>query len=319
MHKIIGVEGPPSGKEHILESNCLIGRDPACQIYISDLTTSRTHARIFITDQGCVLQDLGSINGTYINNSQIKKHILSDGDEIRIGSYVYRYQDYRPKKNKWVNMVTVINDRNKIFEDLSEEDTEPKVQSESLENIQDLQADLQSAKRRLNAYQTLINATSATLDTDTLFHKILDSLFNVFSEADRGFIMLLDQNDQLIAKAIRKRQGTGFEGELIISQTVVTRVLSESKSILSTTKSDIHLVPVSKMCAPLLSSGKPIGILHIEGRKGGRLEVRSKETGEKLAKIVLSAAPVYDGMAAAGTRLYVSLSNGQLACFSRKP
>jgi outer membrane protein assembly factor BamB len=56
-----------------------------------------------------------------------------------------------------------------------------------------------------------------------------------------------------------------------------------------------------------------------EGRKGGRLEVRSKETGEKLAKIVLSAAPVYDGMAAAGTRLYVSLSNGQLVCFSDKP
>ena len=56
-----------------------------------------------------------------------------------------------------------------------------------------------------------------------------------------------------------------------------------------------------------------------EGRKGGRLEVRSKETGEKLAEIVLPAAPVFDGMAAAGTRLYVSLSNGQLACFSRRP
>ena len=56
-----------------------------------------------------------------------------------------------------------------------------------------------------------------------------------------------------------------------------------------------------------------------EGRKGGRLEVRSKKTGEKLAEIVLTAAPVYDGMAAAGTRLYVSLSNGQLVCFSGKP
>jgi len=56
-----------------------------------------------------------------------------------------------------------------------------------------------------------------------------------------------------------------------------------------------------------------------EGRKGGRLQVRSKETGKKLAESVLPAAPVYDGMAAAGTRLYVSLSNGQLACFSGRP
>ncbi len=56
-----------------------------------------------------------------------------------------------------------------------------------------------------------------------------------------------------------------------------------------------------------------------EGRKGGRLQVRSKETGEKLAEIALPAAPVYDGMAAAETRLYVSLSNGQLACFSGRP
>ena len=56
-----------------------------------------------------------------------------------------------------------------------------------------------------------------------------------------------------------------------------------------------------------------------EGRNGGRLQVRSKKAGEKLAEIALSAAPVYDGMAAAGTRLYVSLCNGQLVCFSGKP
>ena len=56
-----------------------------------------------------------------------------------------------------------------------------------------------------------------------------------------------------------------------------------------------------------------------EGRKGGLLQVRSKETGKKLAEFVLPAAPVYDGIAAAENRLFVSLSNGHLACFSGTP
>jgi hypothetical protein len=52
-----------------------------------------------------------------------------------------------------------------------------------------------------------------------------------------------------------------------------------------------------------------------ENRRGGRLMILSKSDGRKLADYPLDSAPVYDGMAAADGRLYVSLKNGSLICF----
>ena len=52
-----------------------------------------------------------------------------------------------------------------------------------------------------------------------------------------------------------------------------------------------------------------------ENRKGGILQVRSKTDGRKLHEAELGSAPVYDGMAAAAGRLFVSLKDGSLVCF----
>ena len=49
-----------------------------------------------------------------------------------------------------------------------------------------------------------------------------------------------------------------------------------------------------------------------QGTKGGRLSVRSASNGEKLGELTLDSPPVWDGMAAAYERLYISLENGNL-------
>jgi len=54
-----------------------------------------------------------------------------------------------------------------------------------------------------------------------------------------------------------------------------------------------------------------------DGRKGGRLAVFSKDGGQPLAQYTLAAIPVYDGMAAAAGRLYISLEDGRLVCYGR--
>jgi hypothetical protein len=53
----------------------------------------------------------------------------------------------------------------------------------------------------------------------------------------------------------------------------------------------------------------------LEGRKGSLLQVFSKDDGEKLSEHRLSSVPVYDGMAAASDKLYVSLEDGSLVCY----
>jgi outer membrane protein assembly factor BamB len=54
----------------------------------------------------------------------------------------------------------------------------------------------------------------------------------------------------------------------------------------------------------------------VEGRRGGVLQARSVADGSMLAEYRLDAPPVYDGMAVAGGRVYVSTKDGNLVCFA---
>jgi hypothetical protein len=56
-----------------------------------------------------------------------------------------------------------------------------------------------------------------------------------------------------------------------------------------------------------------------EGRKGGLLWAVSGGDGSKLAECLLESPPVFDGMIAAGRRLYISSEDGALACYSGGP
>lgn len=79
----------------ILKGSMLIGRDPECTIHIDSLAISPQHARIDTRDQTSVLVDLDSENGTYIGQDKIDKHLLQDGDVIRIGKHTlaYKYEE----------------------------------------------------------------------------------------------------------------------------------------------------------------------------------------------------------------------------------
>jgi hypothetical protein len=65
-----------------------------------------------------------------------------------------------------------------------------------------------------------------------------------------------------------------------------------------------------------LGTDDPIGAL--EGKRGGRMIVVAKSDGKKLAEYDLESPPVWDGMAAAGGRLYVATVDGGLLCFCRE-
>jgi pSer/pThr/pTyr-binding forkhead associated (FHA) protein len=68
-----------------------VGRRPDCDVFLDDVTVSRDHALIVRRHGELHLDDLGSLNGTYVNKRRIESHKLVDGDELQVGKYKLTY------------------------------------------------------------------------------------------------------------------------------------------------------------------------------------------------------------------------------------
>ena len=68
-----------------------IGRSPDADVFLDDVTVSRNHALLVRRRDGLYLDDLGSLNGSYVNRHRIESHKLAAGDELQIGKYKLTY------------------------------------------------------------------------------------------------------------------------------------------------------------------------------------------------------------------------------------
>jgi hypothetical protein len=64
-----------------------IGRSPDCEIFLDDVTVSRNHAVLVEQDGKFLIEDQGSLNGTFVNRRRIDNQELENGDELQIGKY----------------------------------------------------------------------------------------------------------------------------------------------------------------------------------------------------------------------------------------
>ena len=97
--KLIVQRGPNAGQVFTLnELFQTIGRAAGCDIHIPDQTLSRQHARIRVTANGCVVEDLASTNGTYVNGQRITgPTLLRSGDTLQLGELItFAIQADRP-------------------------------------------------------------------------------------------------------------------------------------------------------------------------------------------------------------------------------
>ncbi|MBD0348656.1 MAG: FHA domain-containing protein [Thermoleophilia bacterium] len=93
----LGLEGPAlvvrsgGGRagEHFLPAGerTLIGRSPDCDIFLDDVTVSRRHAVLVRQGARFIIEDQGSLNGTFVNRRRIDTAELEHGDEVQIGKY----------------------------------------------------------------------------------------------------------------------------------------------------------------------------------------------------------------------------------------
>ncbi len=256
-----------------------IGRSPDCKIVLEPNGVSRRHAEIRRSGDGHTIVDLTSRNKTKVNNVELvpdKPQRLRPGDKINICDVEFIYYTQAPKpaapKSRGNELI--------VTEEASDE-----------ANIQTIDASRSSAvtsvvrpEVKLKAILEIARNLSTELKIDTLAPKILESLMQLFPQAERLFLILKDPDSgKLVRKAFKHRptRRSGLfkaqedEAPISISRTIVNHVLGQKKALLSqdagndanlpTTSSIADLKIRSVMCVPLLTpDGQALGIIQLD-------------------------------------------------------
>jgi pSer/pThr/pTyr-binding forkhead associated (FHA) protein len=94
---LISHRGPGAGSRFLLDQDLTIaGRHPEADIFLDDVTVSRKHVQISRKRLAFALEDLGSMNGTYVDGNRVDTIDLADGAEVLIGKF--RLTFYSSKK-----------------------------------------------------------------------------------------------------------------------------------------------------------------------------------------------------------------------------
>jgi serine phosphatase RsbU (regulator of sigma subunit) len=264
-----------TGQEIPIEgARAVMGRHPDCDIKLEDGSVSREHAQILLADGNYFIEDLRSRNGTFVNNRPITgRQPLLDSDEIKICDLEFTFHPGTES-----GRVTPAPQETQTGWALIED--EPGTGSSTIMSKLSL-ASIDTTARfavrpevKLKALVEITHSLGRALDLATVLPKTLDSLFNIFVQADRGFVALRDNDDSpLIPKAIKHRRG---DGETVrISRTIVNQVLGRKEAILSADATSDGRFELSQsiadyrirsmMCAPLIDSeGNALGVIQID-------------------------------------------------------
>ena len=89
---LLVIKGPNIGDEFYIEKDeFIIGRSPESDVLLDDITVSRKHALLKKDGDDYRLLDAGSLNGSYLNGNIVEEAILSNGDHVQIGKYIFIY------------------------------------------------------------------------------------------------------------------------------------------------------------------------------------------------------------------------------------
>ena len=84
--------GPGEGSQFVLTGDrAVAGRSRESELFLDDVTVSRSHAIFERVGYGWTVRDSDSLNGTYVNRDRVSSHQLLHGDEVQIGKYRFVY------------------------------------------------------------------------------------------------------------------------------------------------------------------------------------------------------------------------------------
>ena len=85
------IVGGLSAQSFDFTGEAVLGRGGDCQVCLDEAAISRRHARVHWTYPGYVVEDLGSINGTFVNGEMVERRLLHGGEVIEVGLVQLRF------------------------------------------------------------------------------------------------------------------------------------------------------------------------------------------------------------------------------------
>jgi signal transduction histidine kinase len=294
--RLIVIKGTDEGKQFDLTDPVVsVGRDSANRIRLHDTEVSRRHAEFRHTPDGYRLTDIGSANGSFVNNQSIQDVLLQSGDQIQIGQTLLVYSagaGDAPARGDLAERISLIA-RHDLELPSAIIKTVPMGEGSRL-LARPEQAEgpwLQNALANLGIMYEAIQAASHIPDVNQLLEKIMDLIFRSI-EADRGCIMLLDPDtDDFEPKALRWRDGGDGQQKMAISRTIMDHVLREQEGVLvsdatrderfNTGQSIVRFGIREVICVPMRGRHETLGVLYLDTRSTAQdVIARNSPTGK---------------------------------------
>jgi len=246
----------------------IIGREPDVEAVLPSEAVSRHHARVSRTDEGYLLEDLWSRNGTFVNRRRVRHRFLRDGDQIDICEYSLTFRLAPETELKRMPQPTM------VFEEPSAAPTAEKAAAPAAEK-----AELERLRARLQAIYEVTEAVDITLTLNELLDKALDKLLDIFPQADVLILLLKDPTTEaMVPRASRLRSGLD-PAKVAISATVLQETARKRQAIRSSIAAEdprFHATMTirrssiaSLMCVPLVRHEEVAGLLYVDSRQAG--------------------------------------------------
>lgn len=265
------IDGPDKGKRFDVPDwePQLIGRSSEA-LKISDQTCSRRHAELTPDDGEWFVRDLGSANGTYVNGRRIGSNRvrLRLGDLIRAGSTVFVFGARRYGGAN--NPVRALQD------DLMDAVVEQRFESNEDSMIMAVPDPAAAAQEHLRIIYELTRITTQNLDRESLLELVMELIFDEF-EPERGFIVLQERPEEKPEPAVVKYRTpprSQDEGQIHVSRTIVSHVLSRNEGVLSSNAMKDRRFSAgdsvrnfgirSAICVPIRYHDRTYGVIHID-------------------------------------------------------
>lgn len=280
MAVLRALKGSNPGQCFPLEGNtAILGRHPECDIVLESGSVSRQHARVVLVEGNYFVEDLRSRNGTYVNGRMVtSRQLLAEEDELRICDLAFVFHQHPPglrpppgegAQHGSSTIAMMVDDQHTGI---------PSSTIMSKVNVSSGSAGLQleiNTATKLKALVEIGRSLGRALELNKVLPKLLETLFSLFIQADRGFIVLQDPNTKrLIPKAVKYRKMDDKE-TIRISRTIVNTVMQSKEAILSAdaatdsrfnaSDSLVDFKIRSMMCAPLIGiDDVAMGIIQID-------------------------------------------------------
>ncbi len=238
----------------------LIGRSPLCHVVLDRKSVSRRHAQIVREGDDYFLENLSRKCPTKVNSEPVDGRVrLRDGCLIEISRHLLAFNN---------PAFRIEEDGNSSARILS---------SFNVSSSSQGRGPAVTAQEKLDLFLEISRNLGDTLHLDVVLKKTLDALFDIFPQAERGFVVLKEGRVMDDVPRAFKFRGDQ-EGDLTISRTIFDHVMDKGEATLSTdlpndsrfkdSQSVVKSQIRTMMCIPLLAQDRnPAGILQIDTRK----------------------------------------------------